>query len=139
MWKAIRGLFWGLFCEKPSVVYFVKSLPWFIFIKCFISDGSINCGTKGLVLMHYLWLTNCGKKTLSVKKGGEALKLFFLISAKSCKKKINHISKTMNRTKKIIYSKNERQINFRFPDKIPPIKSPRPKSPRKKKISFVFL
>jgi len=52
--------------------------------------------------------------------------------------KSDYISKTMNRTKKIIYSKNERQINFRFPNKIPPIKSPRPKSPRKKKLASFF-
>ena len=50
----------------------------------------------------------------------EGEKKIIQILLSPAKKKIDHISKTKNRTKKVIHAKNERQINSKTPCKVGP-------------------
>ena len=50
--------------------------------------------------------------------------ILVLNALKREKYKIDHISKTKNRTKKIIYAKNERQLNSNLPCKLAPFGRP---------------
>ena len=81
-----------------------------------LSDQGVNPEASGA------WGQSPRRKVLG--KGGWAKpptqkKKILQISVKSRKKKykMDHVSKTKNRTKKVIYAKNERQINSNLPFK----------------------
>ena len=90
------------------MVYFIQGLRMFENVL----GGRDSSSFKIIPFIIYYQLILGGGKSLPPKKENKSN--FCLVLRK---KKINHISKTENRTKKVIYAKNERRVNSNLPCK----------------------